>query len=360
MIQKLLEERKLPALMKMNDGTPVTAENWNARRRELIDVLETMEYGRFPKKCGETTWKVVSTGESSAGKATKSRVEITVPMPDGASFTFPVTVSIPNTATADAPKPAFVYIFFAFLWYYPEEELVDNDVTVAEMWMNDVAWDTDEHLEKMAAHFSKDGQRGPDTTGKIGLWAFAASCVLDYLLSLDCVDKNRVGVIGHSRLGKTALWAGVNDERFTHVFSNDSGCSGAAITRQKVGEDFPAICRRFPYWFCENMKEISGTVEDSENAPFDQHYLLAAVAPRKLYVASAEKDQWADPVSEYLCCAAASEAWEANGVTGFVHPDRLPENWDRFADGNVAYHLRPGTHFLSRHDWVRYCDFIRG
>ena len=121
MIQKLLDERKLPALMKMNDGTPVTKENWEARRRELIDVLETMEYGRFPKKCGETTWKVVSTGESSAGKATKSRVEITVPMPDGESFTFPVTVSIPNTATADAPKPAFVYISFAFLWYYPEE-----------------------------------------------------------------------------------------------------------------------------------------------------------------------------------------------------------------------------------------------
>jgi len=73
-----------------------------------------------------------------------------------------------------------------------------------------------------------------------------------------------------------------------------------------------------------------------------------------------EKDEWADPVSEYLACAAASEAWEVNGLTGFVHPDRLPENWDRFADGNIGYHLRPGTHFLSRHDWVRYCDFIRG
>ena len=360
MLNELLEKRALPPLLVSADGTPTTAETWEKRRRELLCTLEEYEYGRMPRPVGPTTWSEKHRERTAGGVAVSTVYDITFPTPDGESFTFPVTMSVPDSASAENPVPAFVYISFGYPWYYPMEEILDQNVAVAEFVMNAVAFDGDDKWGTLlSAHLFPDGKRAPDATGKIGMWAFAASRVLDLLLSLDCVDKTRVGVVGHSRLGKTALWAGANDERFTHVFSNDSGCSGAAITRGKVGETFPRIASVFPYWFSEKMQEISTDVETSERTPFDQHFLLAAAAPRKLYVASATEDEWADPVSEYLACRAASPAWELLGEPGFLAPDRLPEGGDCFADGKVGYHLRTGTHFLSRKDWNRYIEFIK-
>lgn len=360
MVKELLEQRCLPELMKMKDGSDVNAKNWAKRRLELVDILATYQYGRMPTYNGTTTAEVVSTEVSAAGKAETRRVNITFPTPIGDSFTFPINLTIPKNASDYNPLPTFVFISFGFPKYYPLEEIVDNDIIVAEMIMNDVAPDCEDYYEGgMSPHYICDGKRDSDTFGKIGMWAFCASRVLDYLLTLECVDKEHVGVIGHSRLGKTALWAGANDERFTHVFSNDSGCSGAALTRGKVGETFPKIAKVFPYWFDENMQKISVSVEESEKAPFDQHFLLAAIAPRKLYVASAMEDSWADPYSEYLACHAASPAWEIFGLDGFCAPNRLPIPDENFNDGNIGYHLRPGTHYLSRYDWIRYINFLK-
>lgn len=360
MIEKMLEERKLPELMRMNDGSEVTRENWQERRRELLDILAHHEYGKMPSPWGETTGKVISEIDHARGLADCTSVEITFPTPDGSAYTFPAEITVPRSATAENPAPVFVYISFGSNRHSCIEEIVEQGVIFAEFLISRVSADRkNSYTEGLDAHVFVDGKRKDDDWGKIGMWAFAASRLLDYLLPFDYVDKKRVGVIGHSRLGKTALWAGANDERFTHVFSNDSGCSGAAITRGKVGETFPRIADVFDYWFCENMQKISADVETSENTCFDQHFLLAACAPRKVYVGSAQLDTWADPISEYLCCHAASPAWELFGGAGFISPDRLPEAWDRFADGNIGYHLRPGEHFLSRHDWKRYIDFIK-
>lgn len=346
-VREYLAERRLPELLNYN-------------QKEWVEILAENVYGKMPECIGQTTWCVTEEISNAAGKAVTRIVEITFPTPDGSSFTFPITVTVPRTATAEAKKAAFVYVSFGKPKYYPMEELVDCDVIVAEMVMNDVAFDgEDGYKGLMAAHFYQDGKRTPDGFGKIGMWAFAASRVLDYLLSLDYVDEKHVGVVGHSRLGKTALWAGANDTRFTHVFSNNSGCAGAAITRGKVGEDIPRIYQTFPYWFCENMKQIASSKEASEATEFDQHFLIAAIAPRKVYVASAKEDKWADPMSEYLCCVAASPAWEKYGLKGFVHPDRLPECGDVFMDGSIGYHLREGEHFLSRHDWKQFCRFLK-
>lgn len=360
MINEILIERNLPELLKMNNGETVTRDTFRARRREMLDMLAEWEYGRFPDKCGETTWSVTSEKGDIGGRAVTKYVDITFPTPDGESFTFPINVTIPKSASSVNQMPAIVFISFGESKYFPIEEIIEKDVIVAEMVLNNVTKDADDgYTSLMAPHYFKEGKRESDGTGKIGMWAFASSRVLDYLLTFECVDTSRLAVMGHSRLGKTALWAGANDERFTHVYSNDSGCSGAAITRGKVGEKFTDIFSRFPYWFCENFRKISETVEKSESTSFDQHFLLACCCPRKVYVASAELDEWADPVSEYLCCAAASPAWELIGKKGFIHPDEMPKAWDRFADGDIGYHLRPDGHFLSRHDWMRFIDFLK-
>ena len=360
MIAGLIRERQLPDLLTMKDGTVVTEENWEKRRQELLEIMGENLYGKMPEYVGTTTWHELSEEVNAAGKACTRKVEITFPTPDGKTFTFPVSVTIPFTARDASPKPAFVLVSFGYPKYYPMEELVDHDVIVAEMVMDHVALDREDRYEELLAkHFYPSGKRTPNGIGKIGMWAFAASRVLDYLLSLDNVDSAHVGVVGHSLLGKTALWAGANDSRVTHVISNNSGCAGAALTRKKEGETFPIIYDRFSYWFCENMQQLSLSVEKMEHSTFDQHFLLAASAPRKVYVSSAEEDSWADPISEYLSCVAASQAWEILGMPGFIHPDKLPKIHERFAEGNVGYHLRPGTHFLSRYDWARFCEFLK-
>lgn len=360
MLKELLEQRQLPPILKMRDGSAVTVENWEFRRQELVDILAENIYGKLPKAVTSTIWREVKKDVNAAGKAMTREMEITISLPDGTPFTYPVTVTVPFSARPETPKPAIVFISFGYAKYYPMEELVDQDVIVAEIVMNDISQDKDDGWGSgMAKILYPDGIRKPDSPGKITMWAYAASGVLDYLLSLECVDRTRVAAAGHSRLGKTALWAAANDTRFTHAFSNESGCAGAALTRQKAGETFPDIMMRFPYWFCENMQKHSSCVEDIEKAGFDQHYLLAAIAPRKVYVASAQQDQWADPVSEYLCCKAVSEVWEMLGATGFVAPDRFAEPGDCFAEGNIGYHIRTGTHFLSRHDWIRFCCFLK-
>lgn len=360
MIQNMLRERNLPELLKMNDGTPVTRENWRQRREEILDILAEWEYGRMSAPLGETAAKVTARNYHAAGSADWQAVDITFPTPDGGTYTFPAEITIPKSASKENPLPVFVYISFGTNRYSCIEEIVEQNVILAEFCMNSVSTDAkNTWFDHLDAHCFNNGKRKPDDWGKIGMWAYAASRLLDYLWTFDCIDRTRVGVIGHSRLGKTALWAGANDERFTHVFSNDSGCSGAAVTRGKVGETFPKIVDNFDYWFCENMRLISKDLETSASTNFDQHFLLAACAPRKVYAASADEDLWADPISEYLGCVAASPAWELLGEAGFVHPDRLPDAWDRFADGNIGYHLRPGAHFLSRHDWKRYIDFIK-
>ena len=178
---------------------------------------------------------------------------------------------------------------------------------------------------------------------------------MDYAVTLPELDPKRISVCGHSRLGKTALLAGALDGRFYCAFSNDSGCSGAALSREKGGETIAKITTRFPYWFCENYKRYA----DRENEiPFDQHFLLAANARHLVYVASAEEDLWASPKNEYLACVAASAYFESMGKVGFVHPNRLPSVPERFHNGSIGYHVRHGGHFFSRNDWIPYMDYL--
>jgi hypothetical protein len=201
--------------------------------------------------------------------------------------------------------------------------------------------------------FDPPDRRKGDSWGTIAAWAWGASRALDYLCEDKDIDKTRVGVIGHSRGGKTALWAGAQDERFALTISNDSGCTGAAIARDKKGESVAKINTSFPHWFCENYKKFSNREAD---LPVDQHELVALMAPRLVYVASATEDAWADPPNEFKSCVLASPVFKLFGLTG-IESDQMPKPDAPLQGGTIGYHLRTGKHDLTEHDWKCYMDF---
>jgi len=350
MIQRDLDARKLPPLFEAG----ATAEGWTRRRREMLDLLARGEYG-FPPP--PPAWVRAETKREEpralGGKAVHRELGLTVPAPRG-EFSFPVDLVLP---IADRKAPLVVYISFTRYpgGFLPVEEIVDSGHAMAVFCYTDVSEDRDDGFSSsLAGLYDRSGDDGTQW-GKISLWAWAASRVLDHALTLDGIDKDRVFCAGYSRLGKTALWCGALDERFAGVASGGSGCSGAAITRDKKGESAQAISSRFPHWFCGNYGKYAGREHEM---PFDQHMLLAAMAPRPLYLAFASEDEWADPYSEFLSCVEADKAYRLLGKTGFVHADRFLEPGESLHEGDIGCHLRPGTHFFSRYDWRRILGFM--
>ena len=353
MLCEKLNMRRLPEVLIMNDGRRVqTPDDWRARRREIIELFSREEYGFTPAAPERVTGVIEpsipengwETDESAfANKAVQQAIRLTFDTPGG-SFSFPMMLAVPKGVKK---APVFVCIAFRKAFpdrYLPVEEIIDHGFAVAAFCYKDVTDDSAD-FDKLAALYPRDEKTG---WGKIGMWAFAASRVLDYLETREDIDLSRVCVTGHSRLGKTALWCAAQDERFSMAVSNDSGCSGAALSRQSAGETIVDITDRFPFWFCGNYQAWRGRENDM---PFDQHMLLALMAPRTVYVCSAQEDQWADPRNEFLSCAAASEAWSLLRVPGLIAPDAMPELNQPLMDGGVCYHIRTGTHFHSRTDW---------
>lgn len=339
MIDSILFERKLPPLKS---------------REEMISVLLDEEYGRIPNKPEKLTFELIEKpliNKFCANKATLHKIIANCTV-NGKDFSFPFYRTLP---TALGKHPFFVHINFrpdVPDRYMPSEELIDNGFAVFSFCYTDITADNDDFTDGLAGILYHDGKRSPNAAGKLAMWAWAAQRVMDYAETLsDVLDLERAVVCGHSRLGKTALLAAATDTRFTFAHSNDSGCSGAAITRGKVGEQASDICKRFPYWFCENyLKHAKNEYE----MPFDQHWLIALIAPRFVSVASAIEDEWADPTSEFLACKAASTAF----AHGFVCEDRLPTVNDTFFDGDIGYQLRAGSHYFSREDWLKLIQFI--
>ena len=197
------------------------------------------------------------------------------------------------------------------------------------------------------------GQNIPDDEpGAIGTWAWGLSRILDWLLTLPEIDPNRIIVVGHSRLGKAALWAGACDQRFAMVISNESGCGGAALSRRNYGESIGVITKRFPHWFCSKLSTFAN--RESE-LPCDQHSLLAMVAPRPLYVASAQNDRWADPKGEFLAAVAAAPVWKLYNLQGMGTREMPPV--DASVGEMIGYHIRNGNHDLLQFDWNQFADF---
>ena len=341
MSNQLLKSRALPPLKT---------------KEEMLEILQREEYGYLPPK--PTKWHVFEektpVSNFCAGKATLQKLVMTVNC-NGRDFAFPFYAAIP---TKTGRHPFFIHINFRDAVpdrYMPTEELIDHGFAVLSFCYKDVTDDNGDFTDKLAGILYPECKRSPDAPGKIALWAWAAQRVMDWAETDERLDKEISIVCGHSRLGKTALLTAATDERFGFAYSNDSGCSGAAITRGKIGETVRDICKKFPYWFCENYLQY---IDNESSMPFDQHYLTACIAPRYLYIASAKEDTWADPDSEFLTCVATSPVYEALGKRGFVHDGHLPVTGDTYHEGAIGYHLRAGTHYFSREDWLKLIDFV--
>ena len=324
-------------------------------RKEMLDILLEEEYGHIPPKPDSLSFEIEEkplVKNFCAGKATLYKVTANCRFEDK-SFSFPFYQILP---TKKGKHPFFIHINFRPDIpdrYQPTEEIIDNGFAILSFCYNDITLDNNDFTNGLAGVLFENGNRRSNDAGKLAMWAWAAHRIMDYAQTLaDVLDLDCSIVCGHSRLGKTALLAAATDERFTFAHSNDSGCSGAALTRGKIGEQISDICTRFPYWFCENYADYSS---DVYSMPFDQHWLIACIAPRHVSIASAKDDTWADPDSEFLACVSASPAFD----NGFKHADHLPNVGDIFFDGNIGYQLRAGSHYFSREDWLKLIQFVK-
>ncbi|MDZ4850660.1 MAG: acetylxylan esterase [Pirellulaceae bacterium] len=396
----------LPDPLRMQNGNRVdSAERWRTERRsELLNLFAEHVYGYTPKT--PTDLKVqfeVGNVDADAlgGQAIRKEVTMTFQRGDR-KLAVGILIYSPKS---DKPSPVFLGLNFngnhavhsdpnitlnthwmransktgvvdhrstessrgveASRWQV--EKLIENNFALATIYYGDIDPDYGENDKgtkdswQNGLHplFYSEGQvkPGPTEWGSIGAWSWGLSRALDYLETDPAIDAKHVAVIGHSRLGKTSLWAGAQDERFALVISNDSGCGGAALNKRNFGETVKRINSSFPHWFSDAFTKY----DDNEAAmPIDQHELIALVAPRPVYVASAAEDTWADPRGEFLAAYFADPVYRLLGVPGItLTSDAMPSVNEPVNKGRIGYHIRSGVHDVTAYDWDQYLAFAK-
>ncbi len=374
----------LPDPLVFANGQPVTSkEQWPARRAEILALFEREVYGKTPP-ARPIEFEVTSRDPKALGGAA-TREEITLWI-TGSKAGPPLRLLIykPNGAArpgvflgcnfgGNHAIDADPGITMSKSWMRPGKGVENNRATEATRGAEASRWQAkmvvargyalatyyygdifpdhkDGRPDSIAPHFGRE--QAPDDWNAIGAWAYGLSRALDYIERDKTLDAKRVAVLGHSRLGKTSLWAGARDPRFAMVISNDSGEDGAALARRNYGETVARINTSFPHWFDGNFKRYNGRVAD---LPVDQHMLISLIAPRPVYVASAVEDRWADPRGEFLSALAADPVYRLLG-TGGIAAKEMP-GIHQPVGSTIGYHIRAGVHDVTAYDWERFLDF---
>jgi hypothetical protein len=376
---------RLPDPLVMADGIAVrTARQWWSRRRpELVGLFERNIYGVSPARPRHMRFAVVErSADALGGLAVREQVTIYL---DGTSGGPQMSVLIYLPKGARGPVPMFVgpnfhgnqsvsadpAIAITPNWVTPAEGISKNRATLHARGIDASEWPIERILKAgygVATYFTGDlypdgdtqyaqsilpwyrtSPSAPDHWGAVAAWAWGLSRVYDYLATDRAVDAKRIIVIGHSRYGKAALWAGARDTRFAAVISNDSGEGGASLYRRNFGETIRVMNN---YWFAPNYKTFS---EREADLPVDAHELIALVAPRPVYIGAASEDLWADPLGMFLAAKGAEPVYRLLGVDGMAG-DSMPPPGGAILS-RISYHLRAGAHGITLWDWDNYLRF---
>lgn len=392
----------LPAICLEN----TTKENWETRREELVELFRKYEFGRRPEVPYRVEGTLLRTEPALQGRAKREIYAVTVSTARG-EVTMELALILPDSTgpvpvvmllsnhdrealpaappdmgamqqvmeqapaqwrestqkmlagmmgSGEAPKPELLDITRdEGKGYWAVEEILASGRAAAAFYANQAQVDdrTQFPAQLSALFLDPEAPRAEDGWGTLGVWAFAASCMVDVLEKHPQIDPKKISLAGHSRGGKTVLWCAAQDTRIHGVLVNNSGCSGAALSRGKEGEVVASINAFFPHWFCPNYRAFGWKEEEM---PFDQHMLLAAVAPRLCCVTSGSEDGWSDPQAEWKGAVAAGEAWHLFGYPTLSGP--CPEPGEMRYDSPIAYHKRQGGHDLTAWDWRGFMTFL--
>ena len=387
-VDKLPAHRELPDPLTTLAGKKVESkEQWLTQRRpELRALFQHYMYGYLPPPEAITAKVEREDKKALGGKATLKEVTISFGPPETPKIH--LLLVVPNGRKG--PAPVFVGMNFCgnhalvddplvrlpTVWMYPKypgvtdnkatdagrgkqadvwalAQSIDRGYAVATFYNGDIDPDRNDKREGIQAHISK-GKSGPSEWGTIAAWAWGIHRAVDYLVTNPDLDAKRIAVVGHSRLGKTAILAAAFDERIALAIPHQAGCGGTAPSRSKStkAESVRRINTSFPHWFCGNFKEFNDHVE---KLPFDQHCLAALVAPRPMLFSNAVEDEWANPAGQFEMLKAATPVYKLLGVEGLT-AERMPEP-GKLIDSRLGYYIRAGKHSMTKEDWKVFLDF---
>jgi len=382
---------KLPESLQMLNGQKVIdAKMWAEKRRpEILHLFKEQVYGYVPDNLDISSAEIVEESSSALNNlAIRKQVRLNFTKNDK-TLAFNILIYLPKNIEN---PPLFVgYNFFGNHSIVNEKEVIITPAWVsnnenfgisnntasdqsrgirtnrwavekiltagyglATIYYGEVDPDNNDFSDGIHPLLYAENQSKPKNNewGSISAWAWGLSKAMDYFEKDKDIDESKIVVMGHSRLGKTSLWAGAVDQRFAIVISNNSGCGGAALSRRRIGETVERMNVRFPHWCCTNY-DLYNNNEDA--LPIDQHMLIALIAPRPVYIASAEGDKWADPKGEFLAGFNASPVYELFGKKGILSPE-MPEV-NHPIQNTIGYHIRSGKHDVTDYDWEQYINF---
>jgi hypothetical protein len=383
---------EFPNVLQMLDGDRIaTPEEWTARRRpELSDLFQHYMYGKLPAKPhGVSAEELFRDDAALDGTAIMREIELTVGGPGAPKLR--LLLITPRDVTV---APCFLGLNFAGnhtvtddtrvrlprTWLpssypgvvdnrateagrngradrWPIRDIIRRGYALATIHLGDIQPDRPGAREGFRATLPESSGPGdPTAAGTLMWWAWGLHRGVDYLATDKTINPRRIAVVGHSRLGKTALVAAAFDERIALAVANQAGCGGSAPSRtdQPRAERIDLLNAVRPHWFCDYFKAFGA---DPARLPFDQHALVALCAPRPVLFTAAEGDPNANPSGQFDVLRAATAAYELLGVEGLSKDATMPAADDPLIASRLGYWIRAGKHDMTAADWKVYMDF---